>query len=337
MNFTTKSFRQSINEDRFVYYGIAILLVVLYHIYCRTKLGIVLPFAKGAIGVDIFMFFSGYGLCFSYEKNSLKEFYWRRFQRIYPIFWVNFLFLALGHYVSEGGGKFTLMEFVCNFLSIPSFYGIGGTMVDWFTAAILQFYLFFPVLYFLVKKAVIPVYICSVLFALAMLYRGDLTWQQYCFVDRIPIFLLGIAFHLYQDRKTLLLGLMAISVLLGFALLVCHFCHYVVYMCWLTYGSLCPLLLYVLYLVVANRRLSAISVARRVRERIRIFGKSSLEIYYGDQNAAIAAKFCQGRWEMFFYDVFLRILFSYVFYCVSKELREKLKRRMGCRLCPAGE
>ena len=153
----------------------------------------------------------------------------------------------------------------------------------------------------------------------------------------MSIFLLGIAFHLYQDRKTLLLGLMAISVLLGFALLVCHFCHYVVYMCWLTYGSLCPLLLYVLYLVVANRRLSAISVARRVRERVRIFGKSSLEIYYGDQNAAIAAKFCQGRWEMFFYDVFLRILFSYVFYCVSKELREKLKRRMGCRLCPAGE
>lgn len=97
---TTKTFRQSINEDRFVYYGIAILLVVLYHLYCRTGLGIVAPFSKGAIGVDIFLFFSGYGLCYSYEKNSLKEYYWRRFKRILPIFWVNLIFLTL---VNEGG------------------------------------------------------------------------------------------------------------------------------------------------------------------------------------------------------------------------------------------
>lgn len=101
-NITTKTFRQSINEDRFIYYGIAILFVVLYHLYCRTGLGVVAPFSKGAIGVDIFLFFSGYGLCYSYEKNTLKKFYWRRFKRILPMFWVNLFFLILGNYNCGG-------------------------------------------------------------------------------------------------------------------------------------------------------------------------------------------------------------------------------------------
>lgn len=74
----TNGLRQSINEDRMIYYGIAILLVVLYHLYCQTQLAIVAPFKYGMIGVDLFLFFSGYGLCFFYEKNSLKDFYKRR-------------------------------------------------------------------------------------------------------------------------------------------------------------------------------------------------------------------------------------------------------------------
>lgn len=317
---TTKTFRQSLNEDRFVYYGIAILLVVLYHLYCRTGLGIVAPFSKGAIGVDIFLFFSGYGLCYSYEKNTLKEYYWRRFKRILPIFWVNLLFLTL----VNGGGKLNLWDFACNILCIPPFYGIDGTIIDWFTAAILHFYLFFPVLYFLVKKALFPVYICSVVFAVAMLYKGDLTWQQYCFTDRIPIFLLGIAFHIYSESRAKLLSLMGLSVFLGSVL---FFWRQVPYMYWLIYALVCPLLLYVLYMVVANRYLLAISMIRRGWDRIRIFGKSSLEIYYGDGNANIATKLCQGSYEMLVYSSFLTIFFSYVFYCVSKELKEKLTKK----------
>ena len=108
--YTSKSFLQSINEDRFIYYGIAILLVVLYQLHCYTKLGIVAPFSQGAIGVDIFLFFSGYGLCFSYEKNSLKEFYWRRFKRIIPLFWIHF-FLTVIEYLSCGGQNLPFLSF----------------------------------------------------------------------------------------------------------------------------------------------------------------------------------------------------------------------------------
>lgn len=52
----TKGLKQSINEDRKVYYAIAILLVVLYHLYCQTQLAIVAPFKYGVIAVDIFSF-----------------------------------------------------------------------------------------------------------------------------------------------------------------------------------------------------------------------------------------------------------------------------------------
>lgn len=216
-------------------------------------------------------------------------------------------------------GGITLVEFVCNFLCIPPFYGIGGTFVDWFTAAILQFYLFFPLLYYLVKKALFPVYICSVAFAVVMLYKGDLTWQQYCFTDRIPIFLLGIAFHLYAERKRMLQGVMILSLLFGFVL---FFWRQVPCMYWLIYALVCPLLLYILYLVVANRYI----LARRFWNRIRIFGKSSLEIYYGDGNANIAARFCQGSYELLLYDAILTIFFSYIFYCVSNELKNSLAK-----------
>lgn len=161
LDITKKTFRQSINEDRFVYYGIAILLVVLCHLYCQTGLGIVAPFSKGAIGVDIFLFFSGYALCYSYEKNTLKEYYWRRFKKILPIFCVNLFFLDL---------------------------------------------------------------------------------------------------NIYSGSRAKLLGLMGLSVFLGSVL---FFWRQVPYMYWLIYALVCPLLLYVLYMVVANRYLLAISMIRR--------------------------------------------------------------------------
>lgn len=318
--YTVKSFRQSINEDRFLYYGIAILLVVFYHLHCYTNLGIVAPFSHGAIGVDIFLFFSGYGLCYSYEKNSLKEFYWRRFKRIMPIFWIHF-FLTVIEYFSCGGAKFTLLEFLCNFLCIPPFYGIGGTFVDWFTAAILQFYLFFPILYLLVKKVFFPIFLIFVLFAMAMLYQGNLTWQQYCFIDRIPIFLIGIAFYLYPKEKTKLKWLLSISFCIGVAVLLWR---HVPYRSFLAYSLTCPLLIFLIYLIIANRYIVKNRIVCKILNKINSFGKSSLEIYYGNGNANIAMRFCQNSYEIFIVYALLTILYSYILYCVNKDFKRLL-------------
>lgn len=318
--FTAKSFRQSINEDRYLYYGIAILLVVFYHIHCYTNLSIVAPFSQGAIGVDIFLFFSGYGLCYSYEKNSLKEFYWRRFKRIMPIFWIHF-FLTVIEHISCGETRFTLLEFLCNFLCIPPFYGIGGTFVDWFTAAILQFYLFFPVLYLLVKKVFFPIFLISVLFAMVMLYYGNLTWQQYCFIDRIPIFLIGIAFYLYPKEKNKLKWLLSISFCFGVAVLLWR---HVPYRSFLAYSLTCPLFIFLIYLIVANRYIVKNRIVCEIQNMINSFGKSSLEIYYGNGNANIVMRFCQNSYEILIVYTLLTILYSYILYCVNKDFKRLL-------------
>lgn len=318
MFFTaTKSFRQSINEERFVYYGLAILLVVIYHLYCNTKLWFLTPFACGAIGVDVFLFFSGYGLCFSFEKNTLKDFYWRRFKRIMPIFWIHFFFTVIEYYVC-GGAKFTFFEFLANFLCIPPFYGIGGTFVDWFTAAILQFYLFFPLLYFIVKKAPISSLIISTILSGYLLYSGNLTWQQYCFVCRIPIFLFGILFHLYSKKQSRLKWLVALSAMFGLAIV---FWRHVPYRAFLIYALICPLFIYFLYLIVENKYILRSKIVESFYSRVRSFGESSLEIYYGNGNAGIAMRFCQNSYEIFFFYTVLTLLYSYVLYCVNKEFK----------------
>lgn len=315
--YTGKSFHQSINEDRFLYYGIAILMVVFYHLYCQTNLGVVAPFSYGVIGVDIFLFFSGYGLCYSYEKNSLKEFYCRRFKRIMPIFWIHF-FLTVIEYFSCGGARFTFLEFLCNFLCIPPFYGIGGTFVDWFTAAILQFYLFFPILYLLVKKVFFPIFLISVLFAMVLLYQGNLTWQQYCFIDRIPIFLIGIAFNLYSKEKTKLKWFSCISFCIGVAVFALW---NVPYRSFLVYSLTCPLFICLMYLIVANRYIVNNLIVCKVLNKIKLFGKSSLEIYYGNGNANIVMRFCQNSYEILLVSAFLTILYSYILYCVNKDFK----------------
>lgn len=65
--------------------GVAILLVLVYHFFNWT----INPFGRfniGHVGVDIFLFLSGWGLSYSYTKNNLKTFYVRRIKKIVPLY-----------------------------------------------------------------------------------------------------------------------------------------------------------------------------------------------------------------------------------------------------------
>lgn len=86
--------------------GIAILMVIFYHASCcGLPLGIfTLPANYGLIGVDVFMLFSAYGLCYSINKNSIKVFYGRRYKRILPEYIILILIVLL-HNSLMGGGK----------------------------------------------------------------------------------------------------------------------------------------------------------------------------------------------------------------------------------------
>lgn len=74
--------------------GIAALFVVLFHmkwmlnnVYVEKNLGDIF-FISGNFGVDLFFVISGFVICLSTERetlHSVKEFFIRRFFRIYPL------------------------------------------------------------------------------------------------------------------------------------------------------------------------------------------------------------------------------------------------------------
>ena len=73
-------------EHRKVYMGLAMLWIIGYHFYLVQSEFIdahLFPFKlllrNGFIGVDVFFILSAYGLCCSWERSSVWEFYKKSF------------------------------------------------------------------------------------------------------------------------------------------------------------------------------------------------------------------------------------------------------------------
>ena len=78
-----KKYLDYILDHKPLYGGIGIIMVICYHLLCIDEsVPVYWLFYPGFIGVDLFMFFGGYSLCFSLEKHGLSEFYKRRLKRI---------------------------------------------------------------------------------------------------------------------------------------------------------------------------------------------------------------------------------------------------------------
>ena len=132
--------QKMILTHRQTYMGLAILMVVAYHASGRYGLAIPL-IGRGYAGVDIFLFFSAVGLCFSYTKNSLSQFYKNRFIRIFPLFALLAIVRSVFNEV-----QMDFWDYICN-LTTLSYYGLGGCFVDWYLCALLLLYLLFPILF----------------------------------------------------------------------------------------------------------------------------------------------------------------------------------------------
>ena len=127
-------------SNKSIFSGISILMVLLYHQpKCSAISGV--WFYPGFLGVDVFLFFSGFGLCYSFNKNGIYTFYKRRFVRIAPLYILLGLLAGLKYYE-----KFTWFDYLCNITSL-SYWGMGGFLFDWYLSALIVLYLLFPLLY----------------------------------------------------------------------------------------------------------------------------------------------------------------------------------------------
>ena len=68
-------------EDTQLLKGLAIMMVIIQHIGQILHISVLNPL--GPIGVCLFLFISGYGLSFSYEKNGRSGYFVKRVLKVY--------------------------------------------------------------------------------------------------------------------------------------------------------------------------------------------------------------------------------------------------------------
>ncbi len=147
--------------------GVAILAVILMHVgyFLAQDTRFLFPLSVfGGVGVDIFLFLSGYGLAISSAKKDLKvwQFYLRRLSKIVVPVWLTLAIFALvdKFFLNISYGWVSLVENFLGFFPTNDIYhDINSPM--WFITLILFFYLIFPWLFS--KKR--PIFSAIIIFA----------------------------------------------------------------------------------------------------------------------------------------------------------------------------
>lgn len=214
MNNQTNIFALT-KQDTAVLKGIAIIAMLLHHLYgCAPEA--YQPFDGflsflgnlGKVCVAMFLFCSGYGLSFGYEKiTGLKDtlrFIAKRFVKFYAGYWPIFLiFVPIGVFVFDrslsvpyGEDSNVFKCLILDFLGVQGFSSYNITW--WFNKLIICLYLLFPILYTWARKNWWSILLFSIL-AMRLCYRF-----KGCFLEDVCLyscpFVLGILWRQHQEK-----------------------------------------------------------------------------------------------------------------------------------------
>lgn len=267
---------KTVISNRDVFMGIAIVMVVLYHY--NTGLSFQKLFYPGFLGVDIFLFFSGYGLCRSYETHSLYDFYKRRFTRILPMFLL--LAIVKCSLYTTNGGNLSVADWICS-LTTLNYWRVGGIFIDWYLCGLILLYIVFPILYALpyMGGAILSIVLLTII-AIAF----NLDWTYQCLMERVPIFLVGIYCYRYDKAKVIKNA--SIWFLATFGVMEVLLMKNIVH----TYTVFYTLALYVILFIGCVLRL-----VNRELGLLKIIGRYSLEIYITN---CIVMKLVSYKWML---------------------------------------
>lgn len=151
-------------------------------------------------GVDVFFFLSGFGLYFSYSKDSRPlPFYVKRFVRVYPAFFVVMLLWFWKYHIWE-------WNYCLKIASTLGFWfptGCGWHYMAWFVSAIFLLYLIFPPYFTLFRRSPLGATLGAGALGLALgaVYTYTFTYVYpgayngyILFLTRIPVFFMGTYF-----------------------------------------------------------------------------------------------------------------------------------------------
>ncbi len=188
---------ESISEKRSLIFGFLTIMIFCYH-FCEDALHlkgfplILKPLGMyGNCAVDIFLLLSGLGLYYSFSKNSnILEFYKKRFVRVL----VPYLMLALPYLIwKDFFVSFQPIEFFLDWFLITAFQ--PSNRQCWFVAAILIFYLLYPLVHKLIndkgRNALIVIGVVMML-TILLYYAADPVYQTVeVALTRFPVFIMG--------------------------------------------------------------------------------------------------------------------------------------------------
>ena len=176
--------------------GVAIIWVIMLHgseLYSAVHIPLVSTIAKrGNLGVDMFLFLSGFGLWFSLEKNSdTGAFYRRRMKRVL----LPYLILALPFWIyntlhlNAGFSKFLMDYTGVSFVA-------QGVVTTWYVFLIIVLYLAYPLFYRWEKKKglyadIVMITVCIVICLVLRKACPSLYNRIEIAITRVPAFLLG--------------------------------------------------------------------------------------------------------------------------------------------------
>lgn len=298
------------NRRRTELMGVAILLVLLYHLYCASYHHEGLKvFQYGFIGVDFFMVLSGYGLCFAYKKYDIKRFFLRRFVRILPLFWIQALVYVVSiillhrFNVAVFSDKTIDVWLLVKIFTTYSFWEGGDQFFNWYVSAILFLYLIFPLFLYVARKMRVFAFVLVCIFAYLTLSLFQVEWQLDCFVSRIPMFMFGILCYKDINCKGKIESMLLVSVF--FWVLLTAYGQSVFYMV----SSVSVVLMF----VIGNVLQSEIIINNRVRNILLFCGKHSYEIYISNYFTMTAVKLLFHSQKDIFGIVILYLVSSVIF------------------------
>ncbi|MDO4159876.1 MAG: acyltransferase [Prevotellaceae bacterium] len=188
--------------------GLAMIFVMLFHVWMPKSYFFYGLNRCGNVGVDMFLFLSGIGLWYSWCKNtSVKNFFWRRYIRIYPAWVLMASLFYIPNYLNVPGGGYSpdLLNLVLNILINWSFWRIDD-LTFWFIPAIMMMYTFAPAYMNLIRRN--PAYrwlpVAAMVLAVMVQYYPPIhqsVGHVEIFFSRIPIFLIGINFGEYVKEQ----------------------------------------------------------------------------------------------------------------------------------------
>jgi peptidoglycan/LPS O-acetylase OafA/YrhL len=194
-------FAQTTTTDRYAWIdslrAIAALLVLVAHAssFLGLNLTRAISISLAPIGIALFFVISGYVVVKSLEHRTVQDFWYRRFWRLFPVFWVSLVLVLLCGYSSVSDPEIIAL----NFTMLPPLFGVPPVHVVTWTLSIEMVWYMLASLGFYRPKSwfVLPIISFIVLFIFQYL-DVELFWYIHDAFRMLPLFGLGALWFWYE-------------------------------------------------------------------------------------------------------------------------------------------